>query len=195
MVKRWKIAFYTVLAVFLVFILVLIGLFYYFFPPAGESQLTIDHGQKFGEQMFTASTTKEQVERLINEQLQSYDQQTNLKLVVALEDNIALNGTIKIFESDIAFEMKFKPVAQKNGDLVLIEDSFRLGRVPLPEDKVLEFIKKGTSLPDWVQVLPDQEKIYVALTEIELEDQFYLKAKEINLKENIIEFLVYKIPK
>lgn len=193
MVKRWKIAFYSVFIVFFAFIMTLAGLFYVYLSPVDESELKLDEQQDTGQPMFTVSSSKQQLTRLINQQLQGYEQKKNLHLRVDLQNEIILDGALSIFGSDIAFEMRFKPVAQENGDLILKEESFQLGKVLLPQDKVLEFIKKGTSLPDWVQVLPDKERIYIALTEIKLEDQFYLKAKDINLGKNIIQFSVYKI--
>lgn len=194
MEKRWKTAFFVLLSAFLLFLFALIGSYYYFFPSVKEQPLTIDDSQDPGSSMFTVSTTKQQLNWLINEQLAQYERSRKMNLHVSLTDTIVLTGSFTIFSADIPFEMRFKPLALQNGDIVLVEESFRLGRLLLPEEKVLQFIKNGIDLPDWIQILPDKEKIYVALTEVTLENQFYLKAEKINLQTNEIQFLVYRLP-
>ncbi|HEX7064773.1 MAG TPA: YpmS family protein [Bacillales bacterium] len=192
--KGWKIAFFTTLVVFFGFIVTLIGLFDHYLPSVEKTDFSIDTEVSTRKPIFTVTTTKQQLQPLINRKIQQYNKMDNIKYKLIMKDDMILKGAITLLGNNIEFEMKFTPKVVDNGNLMLQEKSIRLGLLQLPVGRVLGYIKNSADLPEWVKILPDKQKIYIALKDIHIEDQFYLRAQKFNLKENKIKFSVYTLP-
>lgn len=54
-------------------------------------------------------------------------------------------------------------------------------------------MKKYLEVPDWVQILPEREEIYIAVKRMELNSNFTLSAEHIDLEGDHLAFRV-KIP-
>ncbi|HEU5141333.1 MAG TPA: YpmS family protein [Bacillales bacterium] len=192
--KGWKIAFFSLLAVFFAFIVTLIGLFDHYLPSVEKTDFSIDTEISTRDPIFTVSTTKQQLQPLINRKIKQYNKMNNIKYKLIMKDDMILKGAISLLGNNIEFEMKFTPKVVDNGNLILQEKSIRLGLLQLPVGRVLGYIKNSADLPEWVKILPDKQKIYIALKDIHIEDQFYLRARKFDLEDNQIKFSVYILP-
>lgn len=194
MVKRWKIAFFILLATFLATIVTLFALYKHYFPAVEESAFPLHTETNPDDPIFTVSATKQQLESLINEKLNDYNRDNDIQYTFSIgEDDLRLQGAIPFIGEHIPFEIIFTPQVLDNGNVMLNEQSMRLGLLQLPEGKVLEYVKRSAVLPEWVTIFPEERKIYIALKEIEIEDQFYLRAEHVNLARNSIDFSVYTL--
>ncbi len=145
-----------------------------------------------GEQIFTINSSKEQLNFLIKEQLSKLKTGTSkFDYDVKLSDKVTVSGFFTFFSDQVEFSMDFEPQVLDNGNLILKEEAIRLGALSLPGDKILEFIKGSTDLPPWVEIDDNKETILVKLTEIELKERLYLKAKSFDLENDDIQFEMY----
>ncbi|HET7578721.1 MAG TPA: YpmS family protein [Bacillales bacterium] len=192
--KVWKSAFFALLAIFIALIVALFALYKHYLPPAEKTDFSIDTKVDPGAPIFTVSTTKQQLQPLINRKIQKYNKmdQIQYRLLFTKKDMV-LDGNIQLLGSPIEFQMKFTPKVLDDGNLVLKEHSIRLGLFNLPVDRVLEYIQKSAQLPDSIRILPKKKEIYLALTKIHIENQFYLRARKMDLKHNQIQFSVYAL--
>lgn len=194
MAKTWKIAFFSLLSVWIAFLIVLAALFHHYLPNAQKSDLSITNKLNPGNPIFTVSTTKEQLQPMINQRMRSSNKMKSIRYKIAFNKNdVILNGSIQLLGNKVPFQMKFVPNTVDDGNVILKEQSAQLGLFNLPVERVLEYVKKSADLPKWVQILPQKKSVYIALKQIRIGSQFYLRAKKINLKDDQIQFTVFTL--
>lgn len=150
---------------------------------------------KQGKPIFNIESSKEQLNFLISEQLTDLKSGRNSKFDydVKLKDTVQVSGYFTFFSNQVDFTMDFEPQVLDNGNLILKEESIKLGALKLPGEKILEFIKGSTKLPPWVEINDNEETILVKLTEYKFQDQLFLKAESFDLEKDDIRFKVYYI--
>lgn len=139
---------------------------------------------------FTISSNKNNLNQLINSYLATLPGNEDLSYYVTLEEDVQIHGTLEAFNTKVPLNMQLKPIVQKNGDIVLDLDSISIGRLFLPNNKVLKYLKDKYPLPEWVVVDPDTEKIYVAVTNIEPRSNFKVSVKEFDVKNDHLSFRI-----
>lgn len=137
---------------------------------------------------FTVISSKDNLNQIINSYLTEISDTQSIDYSVSLEDDVELTGTIVAFDKELPLTMKFEPVVQKNGDLILQQKSITLGRLHLPNKKVLDYIKDNYPMPEWIIVNPDEENVYVAVTQINPGYELGLRASTFNLKKDQLAF-------
>ena len=191
--QTWKKAFIWLASINAAIILLLIVcLIWLLSIPDSEMSVKNDKKLEATEPVFTVSTDKEQLTKLINQQIDSRST-GNLKFHVDMTDTVDIIGNLRWLGLNIPFQLSFLP-SVSNGDISLKEESAKLGVFNLPESQVLKFIKAGGNLPEWVEVLPNEKQINVRLSQYLIKDQYYFKAKALNLAKNDITFTVHQAP-
>ncbi|WP_347862090.1 YpmS family protein [Salimicrobium sp. PL1-032A] len=188
---KWKSAFFGLALVNLGIILWLLALI---FLPTDYTLVNVDRERTNTDAEFTIVSTKDNLEQLTNEYLNELSSQTIFDYSISLDEFVELRGNIRAFDQVIPITVKLAPVVQENGDLILEQQDISLGKLPLPGNKVLEFVKKNYDLPEWVIVNPEEENIYVALTQMETDSNFQLAAERFNLKSDQLAFRI-AVPK
>ncbi|WP_240376923.1 YpmS family protein [Bacillus piscicola] len=140
---------------------------------------------------FTIVSDKRNLNQLINRYLDQLSTSTSISYSVFLDKKVRLSGSIRAFNQEIPATVVLDPVVQKNGDLVLQQESISLGRLQLPNRKVLEYIQGNYEMPEWIEVNPDNENIYVAITEISKNDQIQVQAQQFDLDKDRISFSIH----
>ncbi|WLD94073.1 YpmS family protein [Alkalihalobacillus sp. AL-G] len=193
MKNKWKSAFFILLVIMVIVPIIVVSLIFF---DDGYNNGSTNFGPIEGEPIFTIESSKEQLNYLIKEQLVKLKSgSTKFNYDVRLRDKVTVNGYFTFFSDQIEFSMDFEPEVLENGNLLLKEESIRLGALSLPGDKILEFIKGSTDLPEWVEIDDNKETILVKLTEIELRDHLFLKAESFDLENDEIRFkMYYKTP-
>ncbi len=190
MKNKWRNAF-LILASIVVVIIAVITFSIFKLTETGGNTATIPHDTpKVTSPIFMVQANKGRLTTMINHELQKH-QTGNLTYGVDLSKDVTLDGALNVLGLDIPFQLSFDPVV-KDGDVILKETGVKLGDIDLPDEEVLKFISKGTDLPKWVTVEPSKKEIYVDLTAMKVKDQFYLKAKKMDMANNQIEFDVYR---
>jgi uncharacterized protein YpmS len=191
---RWKSAFFILLTIMIIVPVIVVSLI--FMNDKTQEEMARQE-EKQGKPIFNIESSKEQLNFLIKEQLTELKSGRNSKFDydVRLEDNVQVSGYFTFFSNKVDFTMDFEPQVLDNGNLLLKEESIKLGALKLPGEKILEFIKGSTKLPPWVEINDNEETILVKLTEYKFQDQLFLKAESFNLEEDNIRFKVYYITK
>uniref|UniRef100_UPI00190C307E DUF2140 family protein n=1 Tax=Virgibacillus salexigens TaxID=61016 RepID=UPI00190C307E len=68
-----------------------------------------------------------------------------------------------------------------------------IGLLELPNQKIMEYIDKYLPMPEWVTDNPEDEAIYVAVTDMELKSNFQVAVQHIDLEANNLAFK-FRVP-
>jgi len=139
---------------------------------------------------FQVQTNREDLNLLIAQYLEKEGFTGIINYEVYLRDEVELFGTLKMFGRDVELKLTFEPIAQKNGDLVLVQKTISLGQMNLPVSYVMNFINKQFKTPDWVTIQPNEKQIYVSLQNMKLKSDIKVKAKKFDLKNDDISFIL-----
>ena len=179
----WKILFVSLLIINIIFVLII-----FYFINGSDMELPNYSSVSEGEVALDIATNKESINKLINNVIRNNETEDTLKYSLILTDVVEFYTIIPIFNQEIQLVMTFIPEALPNGDILLKQQSLQLGRMNLPVSYVLSFIQKQNMLPKWVLLNPEDKEVYLALSEIEIEQQLILKAKSIDLTEDELIF-------
>lgn len=182
----WKILFFTLLGIVfavLVTIFVLIGI---------PSEVPLPENSAVEERypVLEVTSSKESLNEIIEQVIQKQKTDYSLDFSMVLTDSVELYTVIPVFNREIQLKMTFEPVTLDNGDIILKQETMKLGQMRLPVSYVLNFINKQANLPEWMMINPENEQIYIALSEVELQGNLKLKANRMNLAEDDISFHV-----
>ena len=182
----WKFLFVTLLACN---ILVVSLFFILMNGPVKDKPLTNDVSNEQDIQ-FEVKITRNDLTRFINQYLEQKGLTGTYHYEVYVTDVVELYGKMPFFNREIDFVLTFKPVPQKNGDLILKQEAISIGKINLPVSYVMNFIDRQYQTPDWITVQPDEQIIYVALHEMKWKSNIRVKAKQFDLEHNNISFLL-----
>ncbi|WP_064099440.1 YpmS family protein [Sutcliffiella horikoshii] len=187
MVKRvinWKTAFIGLLIVNILIAGVAISMV--FLPNHSNFMLNGD-GDDRKRVAFNIQSDKEDLNELIRYYLEK-ETKRPLNYEVSLTDRVELRGEMKVFERDIPLTMTFIPEVQENGDVALKQDSMSIGRLQVPVSMVLKYVADNYPLPPWVKIVPNEQSIYVALQELELQSDTKVEFTKFDVENNDIRF-------
>lgn len=185
--NKWRTSFWLLALINLGIVIWLVALV---FLPSSYTIVNVDQKKESPDAEFTIVSTKENMEQLANEYLSELSTQTVFDYSITLDRNVTLSGNIKAFDQIIPINVELHPEVQENGDLILRQEKISLGKLPLPNKKVLEFVKENYNLPEWVIVNPNEENIYVAVTQMDTASNFNVKVDRFNLNSNQLAFKI-----
>ncbi|MFZ0474728.1 MAG: YpmS family protein [Halobacillus sp.] len=185
--NKWRTSFWLLALLNIIVLLVVLSLV---FIPSTYTLVNVDKEKQSSDAEFTIVSTKENMEQLANEYLKELSTQTVFDYSITLDRNVTLTGNIKAFDQVIPIKVELNPIVQENGDLVLEQERISLGQLPLPNKKVLGFVKDNYKLPEWVMVNPNEENIYVAVTQMDTASNFNIRVDRFNLNSNQLAFKI-----
>lgn len=185
--KNWKRLFYLLLGLNVVFVACLFIFFLFLTSGGGQSSEIPEPLPKQETVSFEITSNKEDLNKIIQYYL-AKEQKNNFTYDVVLTDVVEFNGVIPVLQEEVGVKLTFEPVALENGDVELRQKDITIGKFRLPPSIVLQFIQNSGSLPDWIFVQPDDEKVYLALQHLKLKSDSTIAVKEINLKEDKLRF-------
>ncbi|UTI41435.1 YpmS family protein [Niallia sp. RD1] len=181
--NKWKVAFLTLVGVLVVCIIFLAIMI---FKPVEKSPIIKKKERE--EVPFAVTTNREDLTKLINHYLEKEGLNGPIHYEINIADQVELYGTLPIFNTDIQMKLSFEPIALENGDLLLKQKEISIGQLPLPVSYVMNFIANQYKFPEWVDINPEDEEIYVHLTKMDLKNGMLIEAKTFDLEQNIIQF-------
>lgn len=183
--KKWKWFFFSLLVINVFFLIIVTSLALY---PSKERKYSISQVRLEENVSLGIITEKEDLNVLINKYLQKEFNNQPLNYEVRLTDQVDVYGTIQVFGNELDFSMDFEPEVQENGDILLKQESLLVGKLSLPIRNVLKYVNNNFSLPQWLQINPKEESVYVSLQDLEMKSDFRVKLKKFNLEKNDIQF-------
>ncbi|MFE8700766.1 YpmS family protein [Cytobacillus sp. FJAT-54145] len=173
---------------------IVLSFFIFLFWPVSDTEIPI---KEFIEEEpgaeFTIHSSKQNLSELVNEYVDHFMKDKDNKYTVNLNEHVQLMGSVEAFQTEIPISITLEPFVQENGDLVLYASDMSLGLLKLPEKKILEYVKKELSSPEWVEIDPKNQLIYIAVTQMEVKSNFKVKIQSFDLKNDHISFRI-KVP-
>lgn len=187
--NKWKIAFLVLLGL-------LIGIDAFIFFRISQTResnnLTKENITELaGTQVISLESNKEKVNALIDFYLREFQKDSEIKYDFYLEEEAMLNGTFQVLGYPIEFYIYFDPYVTDNGNIQLKANSLSIGMLELPIADILSFIQKEYKLPNWVEVNPEKSFIVLRLDKFDINNGLFVRAEQINLVDDIIQFSVY----
>ncbi|MFD1706689.1 YpmS family protein [Siminovitchia sediminis] len=179
----WKIGFLVLAALNIVFALTLMVLL---FLSSDQQEIPKGNTHTKGYSEFTIQTKKEDLTRLINDYIEREELNGPIHYNVFLTNDVELYGEVSVFSQSLQLKMTFDPKALENGDLVLEQKNVFLGDVKLPVSYILKFIRDAYKLPSWVIIQPNDERVYVSLQDMRLNNGIQVRVQEFDLEEDKI---------
>lgn len=187
----WKQLFFGIVGVHVCFVLFF---FIFLLWPVSDTEIPV---KKYIEEEpgaeFTITSSKQNLNELVNEYVDHFMKDKDDKYTVIFDEHVQLLGSIEAFETDIPISITLEPSVQENGDLVLYASDMSLGLLGLPEKKILEYVKKELRTPEWVEIDPKNQLIYIGVTQMEVKSNFKVKVQSFDLKNDHITFRI-KVP-
>lgn len=133
---------------------------------------------------FVVRTTKQNLNDLVNAYIDKFLEKTNHQYSVSLEEDVHLFGELPVFSSTVPLSIHLDPFVQDDGNIILKQKSISVGLLELPNKKIMEYMEKYLPMPEWVIVNPEDEEIYVAVTEMDIKSNFQVGIEQFDLETN-----------
>lgn len=188
---KWKQLFFGLLILNIALFLVIISLIFW---PVSDTERPLNEertGQESSE--FIVRTTKQNLNELVNAYIDQLLSTTRHQYSISLDEDVHLIGELPVFSTTVPLSVHFEPFVQDNGDIILEQKSISVGLLELPNQKIMEYMKKYMPMPEWVTVNPKDEEIYVAVTDMEIRSNFEVSVEQIDLEANNLAFKI-KVP-
>ncbi|AVR00652.1 hypothetical protein OBCHQ24_17095 [Oceanobacillus iheyensis] len=189
--SKWKKLFYSLLAINVVVVVILLALIFWPVPDASYPENEATSQDESSE--FVVRTTKQNLNDLINAYTDQLLKGTSHHYRIELDEDVHLIGELPVFSATVPLSAHLEPLVQENGDIILKQKSISIGLLELPNQKIMEYIGKYLPMPDWVTVNPKEEEIYVAVTEMDIRSNFEVGVEHIDLEANNLAFRI-RIP-
>lgn len=185
---NWKTGFFLILALNIAGLLLLVSLIFW---PAEDVELPSESAEiKQESSEFIVRTSKQNLNNLINAYIEHLTENTRHKYRIELEEDVHLIGELPVFSTTVPLSMHFEPEVAQNGDIILKQESISLGLLELPNRRIMQYLARYLPMPDWVTVNPNEEEIYIAISDMDIRSNFELAVETIDLKENNLAFRI-----
>ncbi|WP_318508670.1 YpmS family protein [Bacillus sp. T3] len=135
-------------------------------------------------------TNKSDLNTIINQYLRN-EKKGAIDYQIELDDYVNLYGTLPIFNQKMNMKVAFEPVALENGDLILQEKELTIGKLKLPPETALKFVKDRYQIPEWVTIQHDKERVYLDLQKLKLKSDMQVSVNEFDLNDDRIIFTLH----
>lgn len=187
--NRWKIAFFSLAIIIISAIIVAAMLL---FQNDGQ-ELTRNIPSNDEKPIFLVHTSKERLNNYVQSQLQSLTyNRDNFDFTIELNDYVYVAGYLTVFDQKLQFRMQLSPIVQPDGNLLLKQQYFYIGKLPIPSKQVLKTIRSSVELPKWIEVLPEQGAIYINFERMKVNGNLHIKVSKLDLKNDDLRFEIYE---
>lgn len=186
--NKWKRYFFYLLIVNIFVILTIAVLI--FWPVSEDSTYNKSEGSDQENSEFIVRTTKNNLNELVNAYIEQLLDGTKHYYRVSLDDDVHLLGDLPLFSTTVPISIHLEPFVQNDGNVILKQRSISVGKLQLPNKKIMEYIKRYLKMPDWVKVDPNKEEIYVAVTEMQTKSNFKISVERFDLRGNNLAFKI-----
>lgn len=180
--NKWKIAFFLLVFV----ILGSIGTFLYWVTTPADTMPMEMPKVAPGGNVLTVHATKEDFQGIANTYLNKAMKGKPLPIQLTVEDQIVLSSELTIFSLNFPIKMYFEPYVEEGGNIRLEQTSLEVGQAKLQPEYVLKLLRDSVDLPEWIVVMPKEKEVHIQVSNIPMSSGIHVRAKELNLEEDII---------
>lgn len=135
-------------------------------------------------------TTKEDFEGIANTFIQQEMGDQRIPLTLSVEEDVSLSTELQVFSVTLPILLKFEPVVQPDGGLLLEQKSVEVGMLNIPPEQALKLLEDSVDLPEFMEVSTAEEEVLLQLPAIPLENGMTVEALKFDLDENDIRLRV-----
>ncbi|AQQ53518.1 YpmS family protein [Planococcus lenghuensis] len=126
-------------------------------------------------------TTKGDFEGIANTIIRQEMGNENMPLTLAVEEDVSLSTELQVFSATLPILLKFEPVVQPDGSLLLEQKSVEVGRLAIPPGQALKLLEDSVDLPEFMEVQSSEEAVLLQLPAIPLENGMTVEAIKFDL--------------
>lgn len=183
--NKWKVAF---LLLFTLVVVTIVSTVYLITRPIPDTPISTASKLPNGGHLEVHTTPKD-FENMANRLIESSMKTSKIPVTMSIDQDVKLQSTLTVFEMNLPIAMTFEPTIV-DGNLLLKQKTVEVGMLDIPPNTALKLLKDSVDLPSWMVIQPNEEQIYLNLTEmhVPLGEKIIgrVKAKEFNLKEKRI---------
>lgn len=187
--NKWKIAFFAVIS------FILAGSAFIFARITEERELIQNEipplVEREGQPVLNIRSNKEQINSLIDFYLDEYQKDSEITYDFILQNEALLTGEFKILGFPVTFYLYFDPFVMDDGNIQLRAKSLSIGTLGVPIKEVMKMIQRNASLPEWIEIEPDEERVFIRLDQFRMQNGLFIKADRINLVDDEIQVSLY----
>lgn len=135
--------------------------------------------------VFEISTTKDDINLWIEQEIRA-EGEDNFHLY--LDDYMYIETAVDVFGIQVPVDLRLIPEVTEDGNLILIEDRFRIAGFSLPSEQVFRLIRATADLPEWIDVIPESSEFFIDLREAASDGGMDLRIVEFDLAEERLKF-------
>lgn len=186
--KKWRFAFFILIAINA---LALVGVVLYVTTPSKDftSYEALENTSTEGNTLVV-NATKADFEGIANTYIQEAMKDQPIPLALSVDDDVSISTELTVFSVTLPILMKFEPLVQEDGNLLLEQKSVEVGMLDIPPESALKLLRDSVELPEFMEVMPADEEVLLKLTDIPLDGGISVRAASFNLKEDDIRLLV-----
>lgn len=183
--NKWKVAF---LLLFTLVVVTIVSTVYLITRPIPDTPTPTASKLPNGGHLEVHTTPKD-FENMANRLIESSMKTSKIPVTMSVDQDVKLQSTLTVFEMNLPIAMTFEPTIV-DGNLLLKQKTVEVGMLDIPPNTALKLLKDSVELPSWMVIQPNEEQIYLNLTEmhVPLGEKITgrVEAKEFNLKEKRI---------
>lgn len=182
--NRWKVAFFLLLGT----IVLSITAFFFWVTSPGEdvpSQLNTTPVNPT-DSVLSVEITTEDFEKIAMTYLEKELDNDSLPVEILINETIELKSELTVFGVTVPFSMEFEPTVNEQGNIHLKQTAVNIAKLNIPPITVLKLMSDAVHFPPWLVIRPNEEEIFVDLSNLNLVSGAKVKAKEIDLENDRI---------
>ncbi|MFC7687165.1 YpmS family protein [Ureibacillus sp. GCM10028918] len=180
--NKWKVAFFILTGAIIIFFTVLI---YWATSPTEDVQIDRESvAVNPTDSVLLVESTADDIEKIAMGYLQKELANSPIPIDIDVDKSIELKSELTVFGFTVPFAMQFDPIVTEDGNIQLKQNSVNVGNINIDPFTVLKLMNDSVAFPEWIVVRPNDEEIYVDLSDLEVMTGARVKAKEIDLRNN-----------
>ncbi|MCR6106157.1 YpmS family protein [Salipaludibacillus agaradhaerens] len=183
--NKWRNAFFILTATVVLVIMSAVGWLYFGLPNTSSNDFVPPHISDKEGASFSVETSTEDLNFWLQNKLNNEEGTEFYSIYI--DDAVYFEATVDAFGITLPIYMILSPHVTDEGNIELLEESFSVGNISLPSTRVFELIESRTDLPEWISVIPNEQKLYVNVRE-GMSENVEIKVTSFDLSLDDIEF-------
>jgi uncharacterized protein YpmS len=134
---------------------------------------------------------KKEMEQIINTYLEAEMGADFENYTITLTEQLEVHGQIEILTFDVPFSLYLEPYVTENGNIQLRGEEVEVGNFSLPVSSVMSLMARQMSVPDFIAVDSEQQRITINLNELSAANEFGVEMTKIDLEADEIELKLH----
>lgn len=176
--KNWMNNRFWFYAFTILIVLILIAIIYVF-TSITDSSKSVNESNEQTSKDFTVSFNNAELQSLMNATLKDYDIETEIT-----KNDLIFNTTTQVLNRDINIKLDTIPTKVNKDTIKFKIQSIDIGKLNISNPFVLSQIKKYSDLPEYINIDPKEETIYLSLDKIDIDnvDAIQIQTLDISAK-------------